>query len=75
MTDQPSVGRVVHYTSYGTPNGEYSSVCRAAVITSAEAGVVDLCVLNPEGVFFNRGVALAMGDDRTGGTWHWPERV
>ena len=30
---QPSVGRIVHYVSYGTPGGEYASKCRAAVIT------------------------------------------
>lgn len=29
----PSVGRQVHYVSYGTPGGEYASVCRAATIT------------------------------------------
>lgn len=29
----PSVGRIVHYVSYGTPGGEYASQCRAAVIT------------------------------------------
>lgn len=28
----PSVGRIVHYVSYGTPGGEYASRCRAAVI-------------------------------------------
>lgn len=33
---RPSVGRIVHYVSYGTPGGEYPSVCRAATI--AEAG-------------------------------------
>lgn len=33
MIQDPSVGRVVHYVSYGTPGGEYPSVCRAAVIT------------------------------------------
>lgn len=34
MTEQkPSVGRVVHYVSYGTPGGEYRSECRAAIIT------------------------------------------
>ena len=27
---KPAVGRIVHYTSYGTPGGEYPSVCRAA---------------------------------------------
>lgn len=77
----PSVGRIVHYTSYGTPGGEYASVCRAAVVTAMhdmdpvpEHGVpyVDLCVLNPEGLFFNGHVKFDEG--RTGGTWHWPER-
>jgi len=29
----PTVGRVVHYVSYGTPGGEYTSQCRAAIIT------------------------------------------
>ena len=30
---KPSVGRIVHYVSYGTPGGEYESCCRAAIIT------------------------------------------
>lgn len=33
-TPRPSVGRVVHYRSYGTPNGEYAPECRAATITA-----------------------------------------
>lgn len=79
MSDQkPSVGRIVHYVSYGTPGGEYPSVCRAAIITEAdsEPGVtaVGLAVLNPEGMFFNRDVTHSE-DDHRGGTWHWPERV
>ncbi len=82
---QPSVGRVVHYTSYGTPGGEYRSVCRAAIVTEvgdpngadADLGRVGLAVLNPEGMFFNRGVLLSKAgdDEHKGGTWHWPERV
>jgi len=83
---QPSVGRIVHYVSYGTPGGEYPSVCRAAIITAVDnyqdpklddtlhVGAVDLCVLNPEGMFFNRGV-LQREDEHRGGSWHWPERV
>jgi hypothetical protein len=78
---RPSVGRIVHYVSYGTPGGEYPSVCRAAVITGVGndadglgASVVHLCVLNPEGLFFNRNVPQDELSKR-GGTWHWPERV
>jgi len=87
MAEQkPSVGRIVHYTSYGTPGGEYPSMCRAAIITGVDEyqdsvdgkflGHVDLCVLNPEGMFFNRGVHQSDSEsDHKGGTWHWPERV
>lgn len=32
---EPTVGRIVHYVSYGTPGGEYQSQCRAAVVTEA----------------------------------------
>jgi hypothetical protein len=77
---KPSVGRIVHYTSYGTPGGEYPSVCRAAVITAYTHDerlrphfFVDLCVLSPEGFFFNKGVQY--DETNRGGTWHWPERV
>jgi hypothetical protein len=62
-----SVGRIVHYVSYGTPGGEYGKECRAAIITetldfekgSAEGSRKDevgLCVMNPAGLFFNQGV-------------------
>lgn len=34
---------------------------------------VGLCVLNPTGLFLNRGVVY--DEDKGGGTWHWPERV
>lgn len=81
---KPSVGRIVHYVSYGTPGGEYKSECRAAIVTGLdpdpddvpEPGQVfaDLCVLNPTGMFFNR-LCLQDEAEKTGGTWHWPERV
>ncbi|MFC9429241.1 hypothetical protein [Streptomyces sp. NPDC056987] len=88
---QPSVGRIVHYVSYGTPGGEYTSQCRAAIITGVPHGalpvadsehseerdssavVLDLAVLNPSGIFFNR--CPQSESDQHGGTWHWPERV
>lgn len=77
---RPSVGRVVHYVSHGTPvrpdgSQAFGSECRAAVITEvdAEGDNVGLCVLNPTGQFFNRGVPFS--DRSEGGSWHWPEQV
>ncbi|QCX81038.1 hypothetical protein C9F11_37275 [Streptomyces sp. YIM 121038] len=74
---EATVGRIVHYVSHGTPGGEYTSQCRAAIVTEAAQGdsdLIGLAVLNPEGMFFNRYV-LESQDERRGGTWHWPERV
>jgi hypothetical protein len=87
---QPSVGRTVHYTSYGTPGGEYDSECRAAIIAGipdprslavsrlvedevSARQVIELCVLNPRGVFFD--MCEHDEDEKRGGTWHWPEKV
>lgn len=72
---KPSVGRAVHYVSYGTPGGEYDSVCRAATVTEVHEGgeKLNLCVMNPTGLFFN--TADHDEDSKAGGTWYWPERV
>lgn len=82
---QPSVGRIVHYVSYGTPGDEYVSQCRAAIVTEVTEhpdadGTAGLAVLNPEGVLFSRSVPhaedkAAGAPNHPGGTWHWPERV
>lgn len=81
---EPSVGRIVHYVSYGTPGGEYGKECRAAIITEVptDDGTVNLAVLNPTGMFFNAaehheadGGGLVSAASHPGGTWHWPERV
>jgi hypothetical protein len=82
MATIPSVGRVVHYVSYGTPGGEYTKQCRAAMVTEVQGDETEigLAVLNPTGMFFH---SLANGGgcpyddagDPRGGTWHWPERV
>jgi hypothetical protein len=80
----PSVGRVVHYVSYGTPGGEFPKACRAADVTEVpenmdSRSVVGLMVKNPTGLFFhslaNGGCAYDGSEDPKGGTWHWPERV
>lgn len=58
----PSVGRIVHYVSYGTPGGEYGKECRAAVVTEVDTSTtVGLAILNPTGMFFNRTVTFHSG--------------
>ena len=75
--DEPvvSIGRIVHYVSYGTPGGEFTSECRAAIVTKVEANeYVDLCVMNPDWLFFNHRVGR-VDSVKQGGSWHWPERT
>lgn len=69
---KPSIGRIVHYTSFGSPGGEYRSECRAAIISdlTSQEGSVSLAVLNPAGIHFN---ISRYDESKTGGTWHWPE--
>jgi hypothetical protein len=60
---QPSVGRVVHYVSHGTPvrpdgSQAFTSQCRTAFVTEVtehpEAdGTAGLMVANPTGLFFH----------------------
>ena len=69
----PQIGDVVHYVSYGTPGGEYSSVCRAAIVTEDHEHPerrLGLAVLNPTGLFFNS-ANYAHQSQRAGGTWHY----
>jgi hypothetical protein len=70
-----TVGRIVHYVSYGTPGGEFASQCRAAIVAGETSvdGWTQLCVLNPSGLFFNN--CEQDEDKKAGGTWHWPERT
>jgi hypothetical protein len=72
---KPSIGRIVHYVSYGSKDGRYESTCRAAIVTEVhEDEEIGLATVNPTGIFFDRRCRHAE-DDHTGGTWHWPERV
>lgn len=82
---KPSVGRIVHYQSYGTPGGEYLPMPRAAIITGVndprdpeyeaeyDEMTVSLCVLNPTGMFFNTQVRYS--EEPKPGHWSWPPRV
>lgn len=76
----PSIGRIVHYQSYGTPNGEYLPEARAAIITavnvenpSHNAHPVSLCIVNPTGLFFDEWVPFS--EKPQSGFWNWPPRV
>lgn len=78
----PTVGRIVHYVSRGSADGQYASECRAAIVTALDPApednphqvFVSLAVLNPTGLFFHQ-LCLQSEDEKTGGTWHWPERT
>ncbi|GGJ55588.1 hypothetical protein [Glutamicibacter ardleyensis] len=80
---QPTVGRTVHYQSYGTPGGEYLPEPRAAIVTSVEGAIEDadgvvtqylsLAVLNPTGFFFN--LAVPSSPEPKPGHWNWPPIV
>lgn len=85
-TITPSVGGIVHYQAHGSPNGQHKSEARCALITGLHwdpgesAGTqplnkdtVDLCVLNPTGLFFN--VGCQYDADGGPGTWRWPPKV
>ncbi len=66
---KPSVGRIVHFKSYGAPD---ASEHRAAIITRVgdDDGTVDLCVLSPNAIIFR----LDVNQGEREGQWHWPER-
>lgn len=69
---KPSIGRIVHYHSYGTPSGEYQPEPRAAIITAITPHV-SLAVLNPTGMFFNENVPFS--EEPKPGHWSWPPRA
>lgn len=78
----PSVGRIVHYVSYGSVGGKFPKTCRAAIVTQVDpddSSLISLMVANPTGLFFNQRLPFAQpgtdSQDIEGGTWHWAERV
>lgn len=76
---KPSIGRTVHYQSYGTPGGEYEPEPLAAIVTKVggpghvNSECVDLCVFYPNGLSYKTVVQRA--DVPTPGCWNWPPRV
>lgn len=76
LSVKPTVGRIVHYQSFGTPGGEYKSEPRAAIITKVngdDMNSVGLCILNPTGQFFNQSVYYS--EEPKPGCWNWPPRA
>jgi hypothetical protein len=84
---EPSIGRIVHYVSFGAWGAASGQECLAAIVTEVtgravkppdmtetDLWVAGLAVLGPDGLFFRRGV-VQMEDGHDTGTWHWPERV
>lgn len=75
---KPSVGRIVHCTSHGTPPGSgglqaFASACRAAIVTEIDqvtqpdgSWSVGLCVMNPTGLFLNQHVKFHDGAETPG---------
>lgn len=80
----PTVGRLVHYHSHGSPvrpdgTQKYTPEPRAAIVTAVPDAVfqgsmtVSLAILNPTGLFFDQ--AVPYSDGPTPGHWSWPPRV
>ena len=76
---KPSIGRIVHYRSHGSPNGVHKSEPRAAIVTAVRNQLpdeqmprVDLCIMNPTGLFFGQDVEYHPSEP---GCWYWPPRV
>jgi hypothetical protein len=69
---KPSIGRIVHYVSHGTPprpdgSQAFTSQCRAAVVTAVGANdTVDLFVMNPTGLFLNQDCRYDDGAEHPG---------
>jgi hypothetical protein len=68
----PRLSEPVHYVSHGSPDGTYSSRCRAAIVTDTNQGpdgrLTTLFIMNPRGLFFND---CPHDEDRKPGTFHF----
>lgn len=79
---KPTIGQLVHYTSWGSAPGPdgvqvHPRKCRPAIVVEIIGGeLCTLFVINPSGIFFDecRHDETRWPDEPpgTGGTWHWP---
>ena len=73
-TINPTIGRIVHYQSHGSPNGEHKSEPRAAVVTKVHSPTdVGLFIMNPTGFFLPEHVPYS--EEPKAGHWNWPPRA
>ena len=72
---QPSIGRIVHYTNLGDKDGRYPSEAQAAIITGVnEDGTVALHIFYKTGQFDMPSVPFSE-EPLTRGHWNWPPFV
>ncbi|MFJ1459732.1 hypothetical protein [Nocardia sp. N2S4-5] len=78
----PSIGRIVHYQTYGTPGGEFRPQPLAALITGvrddfgtddAPESRVSLVVFYDNG--FSNKTNVRFSEEPKPGHWSWPPRV
>lgn len=75
MGQKASIGRVVLYHRYGSPNGEHKPEPSPAIITKVldeETQRCQLFVMNPNGLYFND---TPFSEEPKSGHWSWPPRV
>lgn len=79
---KPSIGRIVHFQTYGSAGGEYLPAPMAALVTRVDDSFgtdehpetrVDLAVFYESGLAFRRNIEFA--ESPTPGHWNWPPRV
>jgi hypothetical protein len=70
---EPTVGRIVHYQSYGTPDKEFIPEPYAALIVKLDGNGAHLAVFYDNGVSFKPNVSFS--EEPSPGHWNWPPRV
>ncbi len=68
----PSVGRIVHYHTRGSADGQFPPTVFASIITEVKnPTTVSLATFGPSGLRFETDVS--MGEEP--GNWSWPAKV
>ena len=75
----PTIGRIVHFQTHGTPGGEYLPEPIAAIVTkvhgaaAADDFLVDLFAIYPNGTSHKTDVPFSA--EPKPGHWNWPPRA